>query len=328
MNITQLIGYIDRDDFYRSVYSLQRQMSEIGESNELGTDTLPNNECIRFKACQTLGFAGTAIESIRETSSDSGVKRLDININFMGLTGPSGALPRHYTELVMQRARLKDVAIREFFDMFNHRLISLQYRSWEKYQYPIQHERYLNGKESIIDSVLHALTGATHNLDVFMGGLLAKTIRNSQSLRQILTLIGGCQVEIKEFVGRWLQLSPSEQTCLGSRLQPEGQHAQLGVSSMLGQRVWDLSSAIDIELHVNEREKAAMLMNQGPLLQTMKQIVSHYLSPSIHVSWRLVTAYQNLPVASLNNHGVGLGLGVALMSSHHIKDKVLKIPVG
>lgn len=328
MNITRLISQIDRDDFYRSVYSLQRRMAEVGDNHELGSDTLPANERIRFKACQNLGFAGTAIESIHDVVGDDGVQRLDIHVNFMGLTGPSGTLPRHYTELVMQRSRLKDVAIREFFDMFNHRLIALRYRGWEKYQYPIQHERYLNGKKSDIDTVLHALTGASQNVDVFIGGLLAKPVRNAQSLRQILELISGCKVDIHEFVGRWLRLDGSEQTRLGSRIQPEGQHAQLGVSSMLGRKVWDLSSAIDIELHVDDQEKTAVLMTQGPLLQTLKQITDHYLSPSIQVSWRLITAYQNLPVASLNSHGLGLGLGAALMSSHHLKHKILKIPVG
>ncbi|MGF1725744.1 type VI secretion system baseplate subunit TssG [Photobacterium nomapromontoriensis] len=329
MNITRLIGKIDKDDFYRSVYSLQRRMMVPGgEDNELGTDTLPVKESIRFKASQNLGFAGSAIDSVRDVVGEDGAKRLDIHVNFMGLTGPSGVLPRHYTELVMQRSRLKDVAIREFFDIFNHRLIALRYRGWEKYQYPIQHERYLNGKPSDIDAVLHALTGASQDVDIFTGGLFAKPVRNSQSLRQILMLISGCDVEIHEFVGRWLRLDSSEQTRLGSCLQPEGQHAQLGVSSMLGRKVWDLSSAIEIDLHVHDHEKTALLMTQGPLLQTLKHVTGHYVPPSMQVSWRLITAYQNLPVASLNNHGLGLGLGAALMSGHQLKHKMLKIPVG
>ncbi len=97
---------------------------------------------------QNLGFPGSAIESINDVTGDDGIKRLEVYVNFMGLTGPSGALPRHYTELVMQRSRLKDVAIREFFDLFNHRLITLNYKAWEKYQFSIQHEYYLTGKKT------------------------------------------------------------------------------------------------------------------------------------------------------------------------------------
>jgi len=319
---------MNKDDFYQTVFSLQRLMADRSTDAELGTDTLPINELIRFKVPQNLGFPGSAIESIKDVIGKDGIRRLEIYVNFMGLTGPSGVLPRHYTELVMQRSRLKDVAIREFFDLFNHRLIALNYRAWEKYQFPIQHERYLTGKKSSMDNVLQALTGASQDLDVFLGGLFAKPIRSTQSLRQILELLSGCDVEVQEFVGRWMSLDDSEQTQLGSRLQPEGQHAQLGVSSIVGQKVWDLSSAIEVEIQANDSDKVTALMSQGRLLQVLKQVVAHYVPSSIHVGWRLTTSYRNLPITSLSNKGPGLGLGGALMISRHLIDKELSIPVG
>ncbi|MGF1688517.1 type VI secretion system baseplate subunit TssG [Photobacterium japonica] len=328
MKISQLIKQIDHDDFYRAVYTLQRAMLDDHEESEVGTDTLPVNERIRFKASQNLGFPGAAIEQVKEAKNLNGKDRLDVTVNFMGLTGPSGVLPRHYTETVMQRSRLKDVAIREFFDLFNHRLIALRYRAWEKYQYPIQHERYLSGQSSSIDTVLQSLTGATQPLDVYLGGLFANPVRNTQSLRQALEAISGCTVTVDEFVGRWIHLEPEEQSRLGSSLQPEGQHAQLGVSCMLGQRSWDLSSALDIDIKASDRQMATALMSRGDMFFTLQSVVAHYVPPAISVDWYLVTTYQNLPVASLDGKGLGLGLGGALMSNHQLKDQILRIPVG
>ena len=39
------------------------------------------------------------------------------------------------------RSGAASTALRDFFDLFNHRLISLFYRAWEKYRFPIAHEQ-------------------------------------------------------------------------------------------------------------------------------------------------------------------------------------------
>ncbi|MGF1702384.1 type VI secretion system baseplate subunit TssG [Photobacterium makurazakiensis] len=327
MSLEQLIHKIDKDDFYRSTFTIQQSVKNAVDYGELGTDTLPANEYIRFKVSQHLGFPGNAVESVGEITDGHGNKKIELYVNFMGLTGASGALPLHYTELIMQRNRLKDEAISEFFDLFNHRLISLNYRAWEKYQFSIQHAHCLNGKETSMDSALRSLTGANQYLNVFFGGLFAKSIRNTQSLRQILMRISGCNIEIREFIGRWMQLDRSEQTQLGSGIQPEGKHAQLGVSSILGQKVWDISSAIEIDIQANDSDKALAVMGNGQLLLTLKQVARNFVPPSIDVNWCLTTTCRNIPVMKLSKIGPSLGRGGALMSGSKLKDKNLNIPL-
>ena len=74
-------------------------------------------------------------------AADRARLRAEMIVTFLGLTGPSGVLPRHYTELLIERVRDKDYSLRDFLDLFNHRLISLFYRAWEKYRLPIGYER-------------------------------------------------------------------------------------------------------------------------------------------------------------------------------------------
>jgi type VI secretion system protein ImpH len=64
-------------------------------------------------------------------------------VNFMGLTGPNGVLPRHYTERLWNESKKgpERTALQDWFDLFNHRFISLFYRAWEKYRFYLPFER-------------------------------------------------------------------------------------------------------------------------------------------------------------------------------------------
>ncbi|WP_425615133.1 type VI secretion system baseplate subunit TssG [Anatilimnocola sp. NA78] len=93
---------------------------------------------IRFRAHQSLSFPASEIHDLRVLPNAK--RPIEMMVTFFGLTGPMGALPRHYTELVMERMRKRDHVLRDFLDVFNHRLISLfadagrKYRFWFAYE--------------------------------------------------------------------------------------------------------------------------------------------------------------------------------------------------
>ncbi|MEM9659302.1 MAG: type VI secretion system baseplate subunit TssG, partial [Planctomycetota bacterium] len=123
-------------DFFQAV----RLLTQIGcrESDGtpprrqvVGRDFSPQHEVVRFRALPSHSFPPAEIASFHVTDQSAPA---EMSVSFMGLTGPVGALPQHYTQAVIDRLRLKDHALREFLDLFNHRAISFFYRAWEKHR--------------------------------------------------------------------------------------------------------------------------------------------------------------------------------------------------
>ncbi|MEI0548580.1 type VI secretion system baseplate subunit TssG, partial [Klebsiella sp. 72742] len=66
----------------------------------------------------------------------------EVQVTFMGLVGPSGVLPRPYTELLINRhIQHRDDAAHAFMDLFSHRMVAQFYQAWQKYKFHIEHER-------------------------------------------------------------------------------------------------------------------------------------------------------------------------------------------
>src|SRR5262245_52968389 len=73
-----------------------------------------------------------------------------MTVAFFGLTGPNGALPVHYTQAIIKQLEKgrgdERTALRDWLDLFNHRLVSIFYRSWEKYRFGVPFARYMRAR--------------------------------------------------------------------------------------------------------------------------------------------------------------------------------------
>jgi type VI secretion system protein ImpH len=68
------------------------------------------------------------------------------------MTGPQGALPTNYTQLLMRIARegrgTERTALRDWLDLFNHRMVGVFFRAWEKYRFPVPFFRFAVGRRA------------------------------------------------------------------------------------------------------------------------------------------------------------------------------------
>lgn len=290
-----------RFDFFQAVRLLQRIEAQ---RDGVGQFRPPSREAVRFSAHASSAFPASAIQGL-ERSKD-GIPRMQVN--FMGLTGPEGALPLVYTEWLMERLRSKDTAARDFFDCFNHRAISLFYRAWEKYRLAVAYER---GETDPVASALLNLVGlGTPALQdrqdvpdeslLYYGGILAQRPRSAAGLQQVLADFFQVPVEIEQFAGGWRRLDRANQTCLegGSPYSDT-----LGFGSVVGDEVWDQESGVCIGLGPMSLERYREFLPTGSEYQPLCSLVRFYFNDELDFQLRLVLQRDETPPCELGAEG-------------------------
>lgn len=321
--IQELLQHPEQFEFFQAVRLIERTAIELSRGRGfqgVGGNEGPEGEAVRFRALASLTFPAGQIASITGAapSADPATMPapLQMTVAFMGLTGPGGALPEHYTSLVIERAhlRLKDFTLREFFDLFNHRAISLFFRAWEKYRFPFAYERRQQEgtlDEDLFTSCLYSLVGigsrSLHERFVFddqailyYGGLFAARCRNAVSLEQMLSDYFGMPVEVVQFQGQWLYLPEDTQSAMPAPTHPGGLNLSLGENSVAGSRVWDVQSRIRIRLGPLTWARFSELLPGSPGLQSISEMIRLYVGIDLDFDVELILQRRDVPLCRLS----------------------------
>ncbi|HZF38091.1 MAG TPA: type VI secretion system baseplate subunit TssG, partial [Blastocatellia bacterium] len=233
-----------RFEFFQAVRLLERLMPErlpVGRVTDEGQVINPGREVARFRTIASLAFPPSQIQGLEQAQEGEGDRQPRMEVAFMGLTGPLGVLPNHYTELLIDRLRAGDRAMHDFLDLFNHRLISFFYRAWEKYRFPVAYERRPNDDQftSFLFSIIGLSTrGLLRRMSLrdegllCYGGLIAQRPHSAIAFEAIVGDYFGVKASMIQFAGQWLPLDADSVSKLGAA------NNVLGVSAVAGARVW------------------------------------------------------------------------------------------
>ena len=320
--------------------------SKSRTSNAVGLFTPPATEAIRFSVNQSLSFPAADIESIVDTINTTGEQRWDVDINFMGLTGSSGVLPHHYTETVLQRLKIKDSALKEFFDLFNHRTISLFYRASTKYNLALNYEHSkaeANKKSDHFTKVFLSLIGLgtaylnnrLHIQDeslIHYSGLLSEQIKTSANLKQILQNHFNVPIKIREFIGQWQELIDDVRTKLpNGRISP-GQNNNLGKSAMIGKKGWLAQGKFSIVIGPLKKDQLQEFAHGTKALKAMNEIVRLYIGMEYDYDFKIQIKKSDIPyqVKLSSNNPPCMGWNTWLASKQdrvHAENATMEISV-
>jgi len=248
----------------------------------------PTSEIARFHTYQTLNFPAAEIQ--RAVNNN---EYWSLYVNFLGLTGTMGILPYHYSELILQRLKMKDKSLADFLDLFNHRTLSLFYKAAIKYHLPIEYERskqQTNSKPvadnttqlllSLIGLGTNHLTRRQYTNDeslLYYSGLFTQQVRSASGLKQILESHFNIPVKIQQFVGQWQELIDDVRTTLPSRTQPKGRNVCLGRSVMLGRKGWYAQAKFHIILGPLSRDQLKRFSPGTQALRAISEMVQYYV---------------------------------------------------
>lgn len=256
-------------------YSFFQAMRDIEIANNafprLGHALSPTREPVRVKQSPELDFAPHTVSKIERKVSGY----TELEQRFIGLIGSGGPLPLHLSELVRNRARhAGDGALQSFLDLFHHRIAMLFYRAWSSSRAVIQGDRPDDDRwQSYLASLVGIGNRTGWNRDsvsdsskIFFSGHLSGLRRNREGLEAIIQGVLKIKTQVQPFALRWLPLPTRERSSFR-------RNNQLGRSCVLGERVPDRQSNIDIKLGPVELDKFSQLLPGCNARNTLRDLV-------------------------------------------------------
>jgi type VI secretion system protein ImpH len=290
-----------RFGFFQAVRLLE-QLS--AGRDPVGKFSWPSHEVVRFIGNSSLSFPASEIQSLALPENGEPAQMM---VNFMGLTGVEGALPIPYTEMTLERIRNGDTALRDFLDIFNHRIISLFYQAWQRYRFTASYEG--RGDDSFSQLLLDLIglgTPALRNQQdipdsalLFYAGLLAMHSRSATTLRQILSDYFEVDVEIEQFAGAWRRLDAGELCRFEQRNAPSD---RLGRGVVVGDEIWDQQSVVRIRLGPLPLDRYRDFLPGGSAHRALRSLTQFY-SAAIEFEVQLVLRHNhgNRPLCVLGD---------------------------
>lgn len=287
-------------------------------------------EIVRFRTPPGLVYPPADVLDV-----DTGAPVPQVTVGLMGLTGPSGVLPRSYTEAVTQARRGRSTALHDFLDTLGHRFVAFFARAAIKYRPARVAETATTGAatadpaapgagdaglgdnglrdrnpidpDPIAQVLLSAVGYGTPHLTprllagtdpiLHYAGLFAMRPRSADRLRAIVSDWLGMPVEVIEFAGAWLNIPPDQRTRIGAY----GAFSGLAVDAAAGVRAWDPQARVILRIGPLDGAGFARLLPDRLVLHRVVSLVRAYLGFELAFAVNPVLAADAIPPLQMNS---------------------------
>ena len=312
-------------DVHQALRLLELDGIQSGTGKPLGMDADPLDEVARLRGHPSIAFSASPIRSLKIAEQGrkgaDGPSQVEVELTFAGFVGTAGVLPPGYTEEVIRRAARRDLALKDFVDLFQRRTLALFHRAWRKYRMPFSFElsAQSTGDYDRTTQALLALVGmgtggmlrrqAIDDLSVVhFAGTMVSGPRSAEGLENALRTAFGIDFTVRSLRGHWIDI-PHEDC---SRLLRAGEQATelhaLGVGFSLGTKVWDVQSRISIEATDLDLKTFRHFAADGEGRIKVFSILRAFLGTTVDANLELGLSAHESPGIQLGSRS-GLGLG-------------------
>jgi type VI secretion system protein ImpH len=287
----------------------------------LGRSTRPVDDPVRLGQEVSLTFESSTLSSF--TQGKNGLPPR-LTGRFLGLFGANGPLPLHLTEYVRERIHhYRDHTLARFADMFHHRMMCLFYRAWADTEPAVNFDRpesdrfagYVGSLAGLGLESLHERDDMPDLAKLYYAGYLSCQAKHAEGLRAMLADYFRLPVNIEEFVGEWLDIQASDLTRLGETPRT----GELGVSAILGSRVWACQHKFRIRLGPLSLAEYQSLLPTGYRIGQLIAVVRNYIGDELVWDVNLVLKREQVPGTRLDGQ-TGLGWTSWLGDRHESAD--------
>lgn len=245
-------------------------------------------EAAHFTAVAGSSFPGAEVTEVQVDPRTGSVR---VTVGLIGLTGPVGVLPRHYSDAVVTDQRTRAFSLTHFLDLISDRMIAAFAAAGAKYR---PHRAADTGVLAIdrkrgdpVADALLALTGYG------TPGLADRLLAGAASLRHYAGLFSahprsvdrlealasdwlGRPVKVEQFAGAWIAVPPDQRTRMPVGLAP-GAFTQLGVDAAAGIRAWDQQARLVLRIGPLDLAYFERLLPDRPMLRELVSLVRAFV---------------------------------------------------
>lgn len=294
-------------DFFQSVRLLE---TFFGDGNSPGEALDIAGEQIRFRPHNGLVFPATDVRSVELLNGTP--QRARITATFMGLYGIGSPLPVYFYDSVATETE-ESKPLRDFLDMFNHRLYSLYYRSWRKYRLALHYRNSSSREKLVVRALSLAGLGTKKAIDdsviepirlAAFAGSLSMRVHNAEGLQNLVAeFLGGVQVSVLENVSRWVTIP--RRGCIGRNSTIK---AVLGQTACIGEQVHDVSGKFCIVVGPLTLQQYLSLLPGGTNAKLLQFLVRLYVRDTLAYDVQLKLITLEIPMYRLGDSTLKLGL--------------------